>query len=682
MSNNVKTYDGTGNPEDHVKIFQVITQVERWAMPTWCHMLNSTLIGTARVWFDELSLESIDGYTNLNAAFLAYFMQQKKYVKDSVEIHNIKQKDEETIEEFMKRFKIKTGHMKGDPECMSQPRNERGSNKFTSLTRTPKEIFTAELGKFKPPPPMVTLIEKRSSNKFCEFHNDKGHITDDCVQLRKQIEESVRAGELSHFIKEIRRDRDQQKTGKRDALFKDKSANIYMIQPWQRVTRQKVTQSFAHVKEITFLPLAAHKGIGGPLVIEAKISRHAVHRIYVDGGSLMEVLYEHCFNRLRPEIKSQMVPATTSLTGFSGKTIWSPVQLRLLVTIGDAEHYTRAWMNFMIVRSPSPYNDIIGRSGIREIQAYYPDATECTTIEATPKDHAKKAEIRHENFKVAIHPDFPDQEITIGGTVSIKARTELCTLLKRNLDIFAWQPSDMTEAPERAKAIQVEVQKPIEVGIMREVYYHDWLSNPVMVKKHDGSWRMCVDFTDLNKACPQDCYPISEIDWKVKCLYGYPFKCFLDAYKCYHQIQIAKKVEEKTALHTSHGVYCYTKMPFGLKNAGATYQRLVDSQEAAQILPGASHRGHHRPYHQAGDVTSRRGRAITKMKRYARGAQYHIPTADIYERCWADTNKPRKNEVHLRAKVLVEILKEKSIQEEEGATVVEEEGPTWMTPDW
>nr|GEX12457.1 reverse transcriptase domain-containing protein [Tanacetum cinerariifolium] len=134
----------------------------------------------------------------------------------------------------------------------------------------------------------------------------------------------------------------------------------------------------------------------------------------------------------------------------------------------------------------------------------------------------------------------------------------------------------MGQAPERTKAIQAEVEKLVEAGIMREVYYHDWLSNPVMVKKHDGSWRMCVDFTDLNKACPQDCYPLPEIDWKVESLCGYPFKCFLDAYKGYHQIQMAAADEEKTAFHTGQGVYCYTKMPFGLKNAGATYQRLMD----------------------------------------------------------------------------------------------------------
>nr|GFA12488.1 reverse transcriptase domain-containing protein [Tanacetum cinerariifolium] len=83
----------------------------------------------------------------------------------------------------------------------------------------------------------------------------------------------------------------------------------------------------------------------------------------------MEILYEHCFNRLRPEIKSQMVPATTSLTRFSGETTWPLGQLRLLVTIGDITHSTKAWMNFMIVKSLSPYNGIIGRPGLKAIQA-------------------------------------------------------------------------------------------------------------------------------------------------------------------------------------------------------------------------------------------------------------------------------------------------------------------------
>nr|GEV92558.1 reverse transcriptase domain-containing protein [Tanacetum cinerariifolium] len=116
-----------------------------------------------------------------------------------------------------------------------------------------------------------------------------------------------------------------------------------------------------------------------------------------------------------------------------------------------------------------------------------------------------------------------------------------------------------------------------------KVHYHSWLSNPIMVKKHDDSWRMCVDFKDLNKACPKDGYPLPEIDWKVESLCGYPYKCLLDAYKGYHQIKMAEEDEEKTAFITSQGILCYSKMPFGLKNAGATYQRLVDKDFQKQI---------------------------------------------------------------------------------------------------
>nr|GEZ68545.1 protein ALP1-like isoform X1 [Tanacetum cinerariifolium] len=236
--------------------------------------------------------------------------------------------------------------------------------------------------------------------------------------------------------------------------------------------------------------------------------------MYIDGGSSMEILYEHCFNRLRPDIKRQMVPATTSLTGFSGETTWPLGQLKLLVTIGDATHSTKAWMNFMIVKSLSPYNGIIGRPRLKAIQAVpstvhgmlkFPAEkgivtirssllipAECASVDTssvTPRE--KKA--RPANLKVPLHPNFPDQEVVVGGRYPIK------DALKHRLNVREGCPpvrqKKRGQAPERTKAIQAEVKKLVEARIMREVYYHDWLSNPVMVKKHDGSWRMCVDFT-------------------------------------------------------------------------------------------------------------------------------------------------------------------------------------------
>nr|GEV96756.1 reverse transcriptase domain-containing protein [Tanacetum cinerariifolium] len=118
MSANVKTYDGTRDPEDQLNFFLAASKIERWAMPTWCHMFNFTLIGSARVWFDKLPPKFIDNYKILRNAFLGNFSQQKKYIKDPVEIHHIKQGEGESTEAFMERFKAESMDVNEAPECM------------------------------------------------------------------------------------------------------------------------------------------------------------------------------------------------------------------------------------------------------------------------------------------------------------------------------------------------------------------------------------------------------------------------------------------------------------------------------------------------------------------------------------------------------------------------------------
>ncbi|GJV93960.1 reverse transcriptase domain-containing protein [Tanacetum coccineum] len=101
MSSHVKTYNGSEDPEDHLEIFQAAAKTKRWAMPTWCHMFNSTLTGNARVWFDDLPPESIDSYNDLREAFLKNYLQQKKCIRDPIVLHNIKQRDGESTEDFI-----------------------------------------------------------------------------------------------------------------------------------------------------------------------------------------------------------------------------------------------------------------------------------------------------------------------------------------------------------------------------------------------------------------------------------------------------------------------------------------------------------------------------------------------------------------------------------------------------
>ena len=128
-----------------------------------------------------------------------------------------------------------------------------------------------------------------------------------------------------------------------------------------------------------------------------------------------------------------------------------------------------------------------------------------------------------------------------------------------------------------------EVEKLLAAGFIREVYYPKWLANVVMVKKSNGKWKMCVDFTDLNNACTKDSFPLPRIDQLVDSTAGHELLTFMDAFSGYNQILMKKEDQEKTAFVTSHDLYCYNVMPFGLKNASAMYQRLENQMFSKQI---------------------------------------------------------------------------------------------------
>ncbi|KAL5550984.1 hypothetical protein UlMin_001160 [Ulmus minor] len=132
-------------------------------------------------------------------------------------------------------------------------------------------------------------------------------------------------------------------------------------------------------------------------------------------------------------------------------------------------------------------------------------------------------------------------------------------------------------------AINTEVDKLLKAGFIEEANYPDWIANVVLVKKANGNWKVCVDFTDLNLACPKDSFPLPRIDQLVDATARHELLSFMDAYSGYNQIRMHEEDQEHTAFLTNHGLYCYKVMPFGLKNAGATYQRLVNKMFKDQI---------------------------------------------------------------------------------------------------
>ncbi|XXG59774.1 hypothetical protein AAC387_Pa04g1796 [Persea americana] len=144
------------------------------------------------------------------------------------------------------------------------------------------------------------------------------------------------------------------------------------------------------------------------------------------------------------------------------------------------------------------------------------------------------------------------------------------------------QKARRTRVPQ-TEAVKEEVDKLLEAQAIKEVHFPQWLAKTVVVKKKTGRWRVCVNFTDLNTACPKDNFPLPKIDQLIDATTGHNRISFLDAYRGYHQIPLFVPDQEKTAFITPRGTYCYKVMSFRLKNTGVTYKQLVTKMFQAQL---------------------------------------------------------------------------------------------------
>ena len=199
--------------------------------------------------------------------------------------------------------------------------------------------------------------------------------------------------------------------------------------------------------------------------------------------------------------------------------------------------------------------------------------------------------------------------LKISNQLSPECKEELSQYLRANADVFVWSHNDMNGlnpevivyrlnvdpafkpmkqkkrnfAAKRNLVAKKEVHKLLQAGFIPEVQYPKWLSNVVLVKKHSGKWRMCVDFKDLNKACPKDSFPLPKIDQLTEATTGHEMMSFIDAYSGYNQVRMAPEDEEKTSFVTNGGTYYYKAMPFSLRNIGATYERVMNALFKNQI---------------------------------------------------------------------------------------------------
>ncbi|GKV29735.1 hypothetical protein SLEP1_g38636 [Rubroshorea leprosula] len=678
----LETYDGTGDPDEHLHTYQAIMRIQNANDAMMCKVFPATLKSTARRWYHKLPRHSIDSFSQLAKLFSNKFASQREIKRTATELMQVNQKEGESLR-----------------DCMSQ-------------------ILAQIQHWVRRPPPPLHDSPRADKSKHCDYHRVYGHNTEDCQHLKDELEFLARNGKLegyvqkphtqqptqTHFVQAYDRPQGQryQHGGMQDAYqdnqYPSEQGRAYQGRPFNRrgqgprttapnqkdrkgvgyagipspsgtinmisggvhfggqsargrktYARQVMTvnknrplkRPFEEAEwentPITFNPVDYKREEGepdvmmphvDPFVATVHIGNHNVNKVFVDMG----LIYG---------FDNQPVPVEGIIT--------------LPIYAGSKPRFRMAFVTFLVVKMESAFNAILGRAILCELKAVISQPHLCmkfptpqgvgvlkgnqkmartcyqdtfkkvelaaaptgsenhkptelaqqtmsiSDIEHRPKGVEQKAEPVEPVETVPLNPDVPDRTVKIGTKLTEEERAELLKFLRDNQDVFAWTTDEMPGipaelivhklstdptrrpvvqkrrlfGPEKQVAIDEEIQKLLQAGFIRRVEYSEWVSNPVLVKKPNGKWRMCIDFTNLNDACPKDPHPLPNVEKLVERAAGHERMSFLDASSGYHQVQLLLDDQEKTAFYAGDAIYCYVMMPFGLKNAGATYQKLV-----------------------------------------------------------------------------------------------------------
>ncbi|CAL2237127.1 unnamed protein product [Prunus armeniaca] len=341
-------------------------------------------------------------------------------------------------------------------------------------------------------------------------------------------------------------------------------------------TENQPTQPVVETEPITFFH-ADTAGINfphhDPLVITVEIARCEVARVFMDRGSSVNIIFLGAFKQLgiSENLLDRRCP---TLVAFGGGHVLPLGHTHLTLSIGvhpkvrgDQDSARTCYASSVKLKTKVTYEafsvetcddaDLDGSSMVTDSRG------EISSVnpQSAPSDVFTWS---HEDRR-GINPDV------ITHCLSIDPQHRRVRQKRRAYDAV------------RYAAMKAEVDKLQKNHFMRLVDYPRWLTNAIMVQKTEDKWQMCVDFTNLNKACPKDSFPLPRIDQLVDAMAGHELLSFMDAYSGYNQIRMHTANQESTYFITDWGTYCYQVMPFGLTNTRATYQRLVNHMFSNQI---------------------------------------------------------------------------------------------------
>ncbi|GKV49755.1 hypothetical protein SLEP1_g56488 [Rubroshorea leprosula] len=672
----LETYDGTGDPDEHLHTYQAIMRIQNANDAMMCKVFPATLKSTTRRWYHKLPRHSIDSFSQLAKLFSNKFASQREIKRTATELMQVNQKEGESLRDYMQRFNKATLDIDNVPDtiCLSallhglkcgrflddllenppktwnevndrsasfilsedfqsskrraddkpskgqeqQPRREEKKKQkvneqwgkpaefpkyasYIPLTLPRSRILAQIQHWVRRPPPPLHDSPRADKSKHCDYHRVYGHNTEDCQHLKDELEFLARNGKLegyvqkphtqqptqTHFVQAYDRPQGQryQHGGTQDAYqdnhYPSEQGRSYRGRPFNRRGQGPRTTA-PNQKD--------RKGVGYAGIPPPSGTINMISGGVHSGGQS---------TRARKAYARQKHDGP--IYGFNNQLVPVEGVITLPIYVGSEPRFRMASVTFMIVKMESAFNAILGRATLCELKvvisqphlcmkfptpqgvgvlkgnqrmarACYQDTFKqveptaapasiegrkptqlgqqtmsISDIEHRPESVEQKAEPVELVETVPLNPDVPERTVKIGTKLTGEERAELLEFLSNNQD----------------------------VGFIRRVEYSEWVSNLVLVKKPNGKWRMCIDFTNLNDACPKDPHPLPNVEKLVERATGHERMSFLDASLGYHQVQLLLDDQEKTAFYAGDAIYCYVMMPFGLKNARATYQKLV-----------------------------------------------------------------------------------------------------------
>nr|GEY02887.1 reverse transcriptase domain-containing protein [Tanacetum cinerariifolium] len=600
---NLKIYDGSTYPDDHITRFVGAANQGEWEMPIWCRMFQQTLDRPARGWFDRLPNGCIDNCTDLHEAFVERFALRRKCCKDPTEVAKIVRRANETLPNF-------------------------------------KECWTEEMS-YIPNVPIIMQISAFMSNSKCPelARRFSDQVPQTLAEMMRMVDDFLKSEEVFKNTELPKREHSE-----RPAVAQFRGSRPLRHSYGNRPSRADIYRRGDH-----YQPYVTPRAPNG----RYDNRRREVNHLRLD--SLTKISSEI----LAIELQLRLLPCPPTVApkkkenldrqrrGNRGRQTGSNNGQRKVINMVRQSNnglnrkslykQFEEWMDVPITLLPVSTDDVSDGPLIveAEVEGYW--------IRRVFVDQRAAMQVRTRGNG---RRNGRDKELKHGRRRKAQKR--------RVLGI------------EKSKVVTREVEEWVKAGIVRLMKYPTWILNPVLVKKADDTWRMCIDFKNLNLACPKDYYPLPEFDLKIKVVMGHPFKCFLDAYKGYHQIQMAtyqRLIDSAFQTQLGGNLEAYvddmpdpprsrTKLcPFGETSTMPT----SPVSKAMTILRGSLAKGHHGSTHQTNTQQTRSIREARQEHdtlRHAIQWEKKIRRDGLCIRIDNQTRKDTNNEAEYKARLV------------------------------